>query len=167
MKTLILVRHAKSSWNDPGTDDFDRPLNDRGKKDAPEMAKRLKERGVDVDLIVSSPAKRAYKTAKIFAETLDLKKGDIETKEKLYLGGVNAFEKTVTSLPHKAKVVAIFSHNPGITIFANTLTHVHVDDMPTCAIYAVQAPVKSWNEFLGAEKQFLFFDFPNNNSVGH
>ncbi|MBP8245140.1 MAG: histidine phosphatase family protein, partial [Chitinophagaceae bacterium] len=77
MKKLILVRHAKSDWGNPGLDDIDRPLNERGKKDAPAMASRLLDKGVKIDLIVSSPAKRAAKTARFFAEAYDIKKQDI------------------------------------------------------------------------------------------
>src|SRR4051794_9695084 len=76
MKTLILVRHAKSSWDQPGVSDIDRPLNERGKSDAPQMAKRLKERNIKIDLFISSPAKRAKKTAKYFAEEYDQKKDE-------------------------------------------------------------------------------------------
>ena len=77
MKTLLLVRHAKSSWDDPGMDDIDRPLNDRGKTDAPVMAKRLKNKGVRIDTFISSPAKRARRTARYFAEEYHLEKKDI------------------------------------------------------------------------------------------
>ena len=91
MKTIILVRHAKSSWEEPGLSDFDRPLNDRGKKDAPEMAARLKEKKLDVDLFVSSPAKRARRTARFFAEAFGKEKEDIQLVEDLYLATRDAF----------------------------------------------------------------------------
>ena len=77
MKTLILVRHAKSDWGNPGLDDFDRPLNERGKKDAPVMAQRLRDKKVKIDAFIASPAKRAAKTAKFFAEAYNKKKDDI------------------------------------------------------------------------------------------
>jgi phosphohistidine phosphatase len=162
MKTLILVRHAKSSWDDPSVKDFDRPLNERGKKDAPEMAKRLKEKGIVLDHIVSSPAKRARRTAREFAQEYDIKKGKIELVDDLYAAGAPAFESTVAKLPDSAKAVALFSHNPGITDYANTLTNTRVDDMPTCALFAVQADIKQWKDFSTAEKKFLFFDYPKN-----
>lgn len=160
MKTLLLVRHAKSSWNDPGVEDIDRPLNERGKKDAPEMAKRLKDRKVDIDLFVSSPAKRARKTASFFAEEFGVKKDDIKRVDELYMASSNAFLKTIKELSDKKEVVALFAHNPGITEFANSLTDVRIDDMPTCSVFALKVDTKSWADFEHAEKRFLFFDYP-------
>jgi phosphohistidine phosphatase len=162
MKTLLLVRHAKSSWEQPGLGDFERPLNERGKKDAPEMAKRLKERGVEPDAFVSSPAKRAKRTARFFAEEFGVKKEDIKLVEDLYLATPGAFSDTVKNLDEEIKTVALFAHNPGITEFASSLTNVRVDDMPTCAVFAVQADTGTWAEFEKAEKKFLFFDYPKN-----
>jgi len=162
MKTLILIRHAKSSWDAPGLSDIDRPLNERGKKDAPEMAKRLKGRKLDIDLFVSSTAKRARKTAKYFAEEFDVKKEDIKLVEDLYLATPTAFQKTISELNDKHDVVAVFSHNPGITEFANSLTSVHIDDMPTCSMFALSINTDSWNNFEISEKKFLFFDYPKN-----
>lgn len=162
MKTLILIRHAKSSWDQIGLSDFDRPLNERGKKDAPEMAQRLKEKGVRLEGLVSSPAKRARKTAKYFAEAFGFKKEDIQLVEELYGATQAAFLKTVSDVSDKYSTVALFSHNPGITEFASSLTNVRVDDMPTCAMFAVQMDADSWKEFTKAEKKFLFFDYPKN-----
>src|SRR5690242_17249759 len=98
MKTLILVRHAKSSWETPGLSDYDRPLNDRGKKDAPEMAKRLKEKGIRIDQIVSSPAKRAKRTARYFADVFNIDKDEIYLVEDLYGAMPESFAQTVASL---------------------------------------------------------------------
>jgi phosphohistidine phosphatase len=162
MKTLILVRHAKSSWDDAGMDDFDRPLNERGKKDAPEMAKRLLDKKVKIDLFISSPAKRALKTAKLFAEEFKEDKESIQLVESLYHASVTAFLETVSSLKDAGNSAIIFSHNPGITEFANTLTNVRIDDMPTCSIFAVQADADKWADFIKSEKSFLFFDYPKN-----
>lgn len=162
MKTLILVRHAKSSWNQPGLSDFDRPLNDRGKADAPEMAKRLKDRGVKIDLFISSPAKRAKRTARYFAEEFNVPKEEIILFEELYLATSEAFRNAVESVKNKYDTIALFSHNPGITDFVNSMNTIHIDDMPTCAVFSVQANADSWQEFLNADKKFLFFDFPKN-----
>ena len=157
MKTLLLIRHAKSSWDSPGLNDFDRSLNERGKKDAPEMAKRLKDRGLKIDLFLSSPAKRAHKTAKYFAEVFDEKKDEIQLADELYMATQSGFMNTISKLGNKYDVVALFSHNPGITEFASSLTNVKVDDMPTCAVYALQANTDHWKDFEKAEKNFLFF----------
>ena len=162
MKTLLVVRHAKCSWDRIDQPDMERPLNDRGKKDAPDMAERLKEKNVKIDLFVSSPAKRAKKTARLFAEEYKVGKDDILIKEELYEPSLDNFYKVVASLPDKQDVIALFSHNQGITEFANSLTNVRIDDMPTCGIFAVSAAVDKWEEFKAAEKQFLFFDYPKN-----
>lgn len=162
MKTLILIRHAKSSWDEIGMDDAERPLNERGKKDAPQMASRLKEKKLDVDLFISSPAKRAYKTAKFFAEEYGLEKKEILIVNKLYGASVGGFLEVISTIEDKHKTAAIFSHNPGITEFANTLTSVHIDNIPTCGIFAVQAITDKWSDFPRAEKNFLFFDYPKN-----
>lgn len=162
MKTLILVRHAKSSWDEPGISDIDRPLNERGKKDAPEMAKRLKDKDLKVDLFVSSTAKRAKRTARFFAEAFDKDKDDIRIVEDLYMASPDAFRKAILTLKNSDDVVAFFAHNPGITEFANSLTNVRIDDMPTCAMFAVQIEAAKWEEFENADKKFLFFDYPKN-----
>ncbi len=158
MKTLILVRHAKSSWDHSGLSDIDRPLNERGKKDAPEMAQRLKDRGIKIDQFVSSPAKRAHKTAKIFAETYEVKKDDIKIVDDLYLATAEAFNNTIASIKDKHDTIALFSHNPGITEFASSLTDVRIDNMPTCSVFAVSAETSNWKEFQAASKKFLFFE---------
>ena len=162
MKTLLLVRHAKSSWDDLSLPDIDRPLNNRGKKDAPEMADRLLEKKVDIDAFVSSPAKRARKTAEIFSKAYGHKKKEVIVKDELYEAGENQFSEVVASLSNDDAVVAIFSHNPGITEFANMLTTTRIDNIPTTGVFAVQADTDDWKKFLSASKQLWFFDFPKN-----
>ena len=160
MKTLLLVRHAKSSWGDLTLADFDRPLNDRGKRDAPKMAKRLQKKGITIDTIISSPAKRAKKTAEIFAEEYGFKKGEIVLIPSLYEAGESQFWSAITDAPEDSNTIALFSHNPGITDFANRLTDNRVDNMPTCSVFAVRADINSWSQFRDATKEFYFFDFP-------
>lgn len=160
MKVLILVRHAKSDWGNPGLSDFDRPLNERGKKDAPAMAKRLAEKKISIDAIVSSPAKRAAKTAKAFAEELGIKKKHFECKEALYLAAPSVFYDVVEKLDDDYGTVALFSHNEGITDFANQLTDTRIDNIPTCGVFAVKARCDKWADFRNADKEFWFFDYP-------
>ena len=126
------------------------------------MAKRLKDKKIMIDVFVSSPAKRARKTARYFAETYGLKKEDIQLVDDLYSATPAAFQKTVAGLKDKADTVAIFSHNPGISEFANSLSNVRIDDMPTCSVFAVYADTETWQSFENAEKKFLFFDYPKN-----
>jgi len=121
LKTLILVRHAKSSWDDVTLPDFDRPLNHRGKKDAPRMAKRLKDKIKDIDAFISSPAKRAKKTAKLFIEEFDRDEEEIILVQALYHAGIDDFYQTIHDADNKFKSIALFSHNPGITSFANEI----------------------------------------------
>jgi phosphohistidine phosphatase len=160
MKTLLIIRHAKSNWDNVLVSDMDRALNERGKRDAPAMAQRLIRSGVQIDLFVSSPAKRARSTAGFFAREFGRQEGDILFIPELYHAAVQTFKETIISLDDRYVNVAIFSHNPGITAFVNTLTSVRVDNMPTCGIFAVTSPVANWNDFMGAGKEFWFFDYP-------
>jgi len=162
-KTLLIVRHAKSSWEIGTLSDFERSLNDRGKKDAPVMAKRLIDRNIFIDAFVSSPAKRAKKTAEIFCEAYGKKADDIELVSMLYHPEVDNFYETIEQLENESETVAIFSHNPGITEFVNTLTDaVRIDNMPTCGVFAIQIQSDKWADFKKTKKQFLFFDYPKN-----
>ena len=161
MKTLLLIRHAKSSWDDPGLSDYERPLNDRGKKDAPMMAERLYERGIKIDAFISSPARRARKTAEQFVKQYKKKReNDLVLKTELYMAGENNFSDLLEKLDDQVDCVAMFSHNPGITDFANSLTDARIDNIPTCGVFAVTIDAKKWNKFKDAQKKFLFFDYP-------
>ena len=160
MKQLILVRHAKSDWGNPGLDDFDRPLNERGKKNAPVMAQRLLDKKIKIDAFISSPAKRAAKTAKIFTETFKQKKDAIVFKEKLYLAEPTTFFSVIESADDKLNSIAVFSHNYGITDFANQLTDARIDNIPTCGVFAIKIHSDTWSDFREAKKEFWFFDYP-------
>jgi phosphohistidine phosphatase len=164
-KTIFLIRHAKSSWADPLLKDFDRPLNERGKEDAPAMAKKIKDKKIIVDALVSSPAKRARQTCKYFAKEFDFKKNKIRLEPKLYEAGEENFYAVIESLKNKWDNVAIFSHNPGITSFANSLTETRIDDMPTCSIFAIKINEDKWKNFRTAKKEFWFFDSPKNEGL--
>ena len=163
MKQLILIRHAKSSWSDYSIPDFDRPLNERGKKDAPVMAERLLKREIKIDAFISSPAKRAKKTAEAFAKTYGIKKEKIKFIDELYLATPNVFSAVISAIDDKYDSIAVFSHNNGITDFANQLTETRIDEIPTCGIFAIKLRSKHWSEFDTAEKEFLFFDSPKLN----
>lgn len=159
MKKLLLIRHAKSSW-DFNVDDLDRPLNHRGKTDAPEMARRLLKREVKIDTFITSPAERAHKTAVYFGEEFGVKAKNIITIPSLYEPTISAFQQVINNLDDDIKRVAIFSHNPAITEFANSLSSTKIDDMPTCAVFAVKADVKKWSDLLFSPITFWFFDYP-------
>ena len=161
MKALLLVRHAKSSWDNFTVNDFERPLNDRGKADAPKMGKRLRKKGIKIDAFISSPAKRARKTAEYFIEEFGRDKDEIIFVSSLYDAAVSDFNAAVKAIDDKFDNVAIFSHNPGITQFANELVRgADIDNMPTCSVFAVKADIEKWKDFSKAKKEFLFFDYP-------
>jgi len=162
-KILLLIRHAKSSWDAAVLSDFDRTLNERGKKDAPVMAARLKDKKIGIDAFVSSPAKRAKKTAEIFCEIYKASENSIHYIPALYHAPCSTFFNVVCSLDDGFKNVAIFSHNPGITEFANTLSDaVEIDNMPTCSIFGIKVFTGNWANFKEAKKEFLLFDYPKN-----
>lgn len=160
MKTLIVVRHAKSSWDASNVSDHERPLNKRGHRDAPDMANRVLAKMLAIDLFVSSTALRAHTTAMYFARAYQKGQKDILTNKLLYLAAPETIYEVVSALPDSCNAAALFGHNPGITHFANTLTRTQIDDMPTCAVYAVTAQTDSWTNFEAASKHFLFFDYP-------
>lgn len=160
MKTLLLIRHAKSDWNDPSMKDFDRPLNDRGKRNAPEMAKRLLGKDIKIDALIASPAKRAKKTAELIAKEYDIKKEKIIFIDELYLAEPSVFFDVISKADDDHKHIAVFSHNPGITDFANQLADIRIDNIPTCGVFAIKIDTKHWKDFTEAEKEFWFFDYP-------
>jgi len=162
MKTLLLIRHAKSSWDDSTLSDFERPLNERGKEDAPMMADRLKHKKIKVERFVSSPAKRAKKTAKIFMKELGVNEKELILKPSLYEASAADFYNTIEKLDDNEDIFALVSHNPGITDFINTLECSEVYNMPTCAVYAIEINIKQWKDFKDAKKHLLFFDYPKN-----
>jgi len=162
MKTLLIIRHAKSGWDDAFVPDIDRTLTDRGKSDAAMMAKRMKKKSIKIDAFVSSPAKRAKKTAEIFMKEFNEKEKKLIIILSLYEASVKDFYDAIETLNSKDDAVALFSHNPGITQFVNSLDCAPVYNMPTCAVFALKIQTKHWEEFTEAEKEFLFFDYPKN-----
>ena len=162
MKQILVIRHAKSSWDNILQKDFDRTLNERGLRDAPAMAKRLVAKGIKIDKFVSSTAVRAFTTATFFAKEYHQKQSDIIAVPELYHAGEETFYKTIRSLNDSYNSIAIFSHNPGITYFVNTLTNTRIDVMPTCGIFAIEAPINNWHDFKEENNKFLFFDYPKN-----
>jgi len=160
LKRLYLIRHAKSSWKDSGLMDFDRPLNNRGKKDAPFMGKRLKKYSVKPDSLISSPAKRALKTAKIVASEIDFPKEKIVTDKLIYEGSVNDLFNLIHDLDNSFENVMLFGHNPDFTSLANYLSTYPVSNIPTCGIFCVDFNAKLWSEIKGKKGKFVFFDYP-------
>ncbi|WP_029048407.1 histidine phosphatase family protein [Cupriavidus sp. amp6] len=143
MKTLFLVRHAKSSRDDPSLPDRERPLDDLGQRDAPEMGKRLAERKVKPDLLVSSPAVRALATAHLIADELGYARKDIAIDDRLYASSADELLAVVRALDKKLGSVMLFGHNPEFTDFAQRLSG-EITDMPTCAVARFRFDTKAW-----------------------
>jgi phosphohistidine phosphatase len=147
----------------PGQSDFERPLNDRGLRDAPMMAQRLWEKDFRLDAIVSSPAVRAFATAKFFAERFGFSKKDIVLIDRLYHASTETFYDVISNeLKDSWKNVAIFSHNPGITYFINSTGVVQLDNMPTCGVFGVEMKIDAWKDFEKSDKRMILFDYPKN-----
>jgi phosphohistidine phosphatase len=162
MKQLLIIRHAKSSWDFTSLSDFDRELNDRGHKDAPAMAKRLIDKSIFIDAFISSTAVRAFTTAKYFANAYQLKEKDIKPFNELYHASADTIFDVIAKTGDELQSIAVFTHNPGVTDFVNMLTTTQIDDMPTCGIFAVKVHCDSWANFKDAKKEFWFFDYPKN-----
>ncbi|MEM5430970.1 SixA phosphatase family protein [Cupriavidus oxalaticus] len=143
MKTLFLVRHAKSSRDEPSLPDRERPLNDRGLRDAPEMGKRLAERKVKPDLLVSSPAVRALTTAHLIADEIGCARKEIAIDDRLYASSADELLAVVRALDKKLGSVMLFGHNPEFTDFAQRLSD-EITDMPTCAVARFRFDTKAW-----------------------
>ena len=126
------------------------------------MAKRLIKNSIAIKHFISSPAKRAKKTAKIFMEEFGEKEKQLLLEPSLYEGTIKDFYKIIENLDDEKKHVAVFAHNPGITEFANSLECSPIYNMPTCGVFALTIKTKHWKEFREAEKTFLFFDYPKN-----
>ena len=162
MKTLLIVRHAKSSWDDPSLSDFARTLIERGKDDAHVMAKRAINNSIKIDAFVSSPAKRAKNTAKIFMKEYGKNEKDLLLMPSLYEASIKDYYEVVENLDDENNTVALFAHNPTITEFINSLECSPVYNMPTSAVFALKFKTEHWKDFSGVEKEFLFFDYPKN-----
>lgn len=162
MKTLIVIRHAKSSWDNPLLRDFDRPLNERGERDAPRMGKRLKEKRIVPDLMLSSPAKRALNTCERIAEILQYPEENIKTDRELYHAEDESILRIIKNLNIKNDCVLIFGHNPGLTDFVNRLANANIDNVPTCGVVSCSFDVDSWKVIAWGMGKVDFFDFPKN-----
>ncbi len=159
MRTLLLTRHAKSSWDDPLQGDFDRPLNARGERDAPRMAVRFAERGLRVDLLVSSTACRAWQTACAFAAALGRTEGAILPAPSAYHASEASLLDIVHELPAAAQTVMLFGHNPGISGFAHDLCGTS-GELATCHTVCIRLDVEAWTDVGRGRGHLLWEDHP-------
>ena len=159
MKTLFLGRHAKSSWNDSGLSDFERPLNDRGERDAPEMGRRLAEKHSTADVILCSAAVRARTTAAILAKEWGYE-GDLLLEPKLYEASSSQMLGFIQELEDEATSALVVAHNPTITWMAHMLGNLSIGNVPTCGIVVLKTPCDKWSEVKEGQAEMIEFDFP-------
>jgi len=153
MKTLLLMRHAKSSWNNARLSDYERPLNERGRHDAPRMGELLRREGLIPDLIIASSAKRAATTAELVALELSLD-SDIRYTEKLYLAEPNAYITLARQLDNEIETLLMVGHNPGVQELVEWLTGEE-EMMSTAALAHVRAPIQKWSELIEGKQYEL------------
>ena len=164
MKTLYLLRHAKSSWSFDDLSDQERPLNDRGRDDAPAMGRALGKRRICPDLIVSSPAVRAMSTAVLVARELSYPHDKISVEAGIYGADLDELLAIIHALPDGAASVLLVGHNPTITETANALSPTAVNEMPTAAIVCLRFECQKWEEVSKVNAEYYFYDYPRNAS---
>ena len=160
MKTLFLLRHAKSSWSDPEHKDFERPLADRGLNDVEVMARRFVDRQRSVECIVTSPAVRAKTTAILFANAVGFPQDDIAANPELYFAGAAMFLKAAGLMDEDYGSAMLVGHNPAITEFANDMCGADIDNIPTCGIVELKLPIDLWSDIAYNSAELVEFDFP-------
>jgi phosphohistidine phosphatase len=165
MKQLLLIRHAKSSWANPDLTDFDRPLNKRGKRDAPYMGKLLAAQNICPELIIASPAKRAKRTAKTIAAKIGYDEGSIIYREDIYMSGFSGLLKAIASTDNSINSLALIGHNYAITELAEWLTGKVIGNIPTCGIVSIEFTDPSWNKIIEHSGRLIFFDYPKLHTV--
>ncbi len=160
MKTLYLVRHAKSSWKDPNLRDRDRPLNKRGKRDAPRVAEYISSKIDCPQAFISSPSRRTQDTAISFLHAFGQVMTRFETKEDLFHGDESDIEEAICSLDDKHQTAMLFLHNPGITDYVNELTESDIFNIPTCGVIGIQLDTDDWKAIKTCDAKKLFYHYP-------
>jgi phosphohistidine phosphatase len=160
MLRLVLLRHGKSSWDDARLDDFERPLAPRGLRNVPEMGRRLAQRGLPIDLVISSTAVRALATARGVAREIGYREDRIQQAPELYLASPDEILGVIRAAPAGIGTVMVVGHNPGFTELANRLDDIRIDNMPTAAMLCVEFSATAWADIDPAEAQLCWFDYP-------
>ncbi|MGK7891144.1 MAG: histidine phosphatase family protein [Leptolyngbyaceae cyanobacterium] len=163
MKTLFLLRHAKSSWADVSLADRDRPLNPRGQRDAPRMAQWLAQQALQPTCIVTSPAARTTATAQIMAAGLGLSPADISPNAQIYEATPDDLVQVIRgfdSLEQPSHHILLVGHNPGMTALLNRIDGVTIDNVPTCGLATVQFAVETWGAIAIHSATLVSFQYP-------
>lgn len=160
MKTLFVMRHAKSSWGEPGLDDFYRPLLEKGKKRTKLIIDYLMHKQLIPELILCSPAVRANDTAKIMAHGLGLTEDQVLVEKSIYTADVDQLENLFFDLPSSVNRLMLIGHNPSLTEFINRYLENKLDALPTSAVVAIDYKANKWEEVLDSEASVNFIIFP-------
>jgi phosphohistidine phosphatase len=160
MKTLYIMRHAKSAWGEPGLEDFNRPLLEKGKKRTKTIIDYLLSKQVKPELIISSPAVRALETAHIMAHGLGLNKNDIRFEKSIYTADTEQLEDLFYDLPASLSHLMIVGHNPAVTNFVNDFLENKIDALPTSAVVAIEFNTKKWDDYKKSNHSVKFIIFP-------
>ena len=160
MKNLFLTRHAKSSWNNSGLADIDRPLNERGKKAAPFMGKLIVDKGEKPELLISSPANRALSTARAFGEVMGLVENDIIVNRAIYGAGAQQLLELVQNQDDLHKSIMLFGHNPTFTSFVNMLTGSNIMNVVTCGVVRIDFEYSSWTDIDFGSGRLVYYEYP-------
>lgn len=165
MKTLTIVRHAKSSWSDSGLSDRKRPLNRRGERDAPVMGERILNHGIRPSLIVASPATRAWTTAKIVAAAINYPREFLQKEDRLYLASLDEILDVVVAQDNGFNNLMLVGHNPGLTDFANFLVPGLTNNLPTAGVVSVEIERDDWSLYERPAAKLLVHDWPKKTSA--
>ncbi len=164
MKTLTILRHAKSSWKDSSLSDHDRPLNKRGEGDAPVMGARVQQAGIRPSLILCSPAVRAWTTAKLIAQEISYPNEFLQRDERLYLADMQRIIDLLCEQDLGFNSIMIVGHNPGFTDFANYLVPGLTNNIPTCGVVSVIIDTDDWNLKADKNAELVTYDYPKKRS---
>jgi phosphohistidine phosphatase len=160
MLQLTLIRHAKSSWKDTTLKDFERPLNKRGRHNAPLMGRIIQHSGLSFDRMVSSPAERAITTARLIAAELGYPEQQIQTRDELYDASAGQLLHCVQSLDDSWRSVALVAHNPGLTQLCNDLSGAGIDNLPTCGLAVIEFELDTWQAVHPELGRLTRFEYP-------
>lgn len=160
MKRIYIVRHAKSSWANMQLSDWERPLNNRGKRDAPVMANHCKSKGYIPELLISSDARRASDTAKVFCSALEIDKANFTHDSSLYHAPEDTYLSVCYGIDDSINSVMLFGHNPGITYLANSVTDDYIDNVPTCGVLIIDASIDNWTDLDFSNCKLIDFLYP-------
>ncbi len=160
MKTITLIRHAKSSWKYPQLSDFERPLNKRGRKNAPQMGERLAKQNISPDRIITSPANRALATAKVIAKAIDYSSKNLIADQRVYLSSAKELMNVLHEIDEPCTEVFLVGHNPSLTDLANDLTGESIDHIPTSGVVRIRFDIDTWDQVAQGAGKLMLFDYP-------